>query len=676
MITSHSQIFCTSAQQPLERQLTGVEVFAPKEAHCNYCWASLEVYKTTDIRTVWTLKGPRQIREKWMRCSNESCSTREGNRESCNTSSAIVKSNELTKIAWPNMQYGIDVVLEVGQLYMRNRWNGKRICQELNRNYGLAISVSTVYRYITLYEALNKAIQIEHNDSIAKRIQEQLLFIIIVDAIQLKGRTRLYRAIDYLSGYCLGTLLMPEGGKASIKQWLENIIHMYGRPDYIISDGEENLHQPLEGGEPIPHGDCWWHVLHNIYDELLNAWRGKARRFLQKHRYRKHFNIIRLELVGQVLSPGPKHGQAVKALLDLFLSSPPGRRDFSEPMGELLDQFKEATILINKWDRVLKAQHEYTGEFPAQLEELFGLKQQFTWEERRNWYEQPFFHKDPFFQAFRKIHSLLNTIVHDKQFLSLVKEYRSLSKEFLYLRTWLDETQLFQWENLLQQEAKLQIQLPPHIRKCIASKITRTRKFLSSIHNSYRTWQRHQPKPDLSFNQQACSLLDGIIARWKYYGKKNRCYRRAANILERYYTRLLTFLEHPLIPATNQAIETDNGLLKQIWRQSSGCQDKAYMLDYHGDGLSATRNCHANLSSKSPLDLLGFSSETITEWYYTCSYSTIQIVQASFEKTREPRRQRLRIRRQGLVNILTWTTDAWLIWILDQVRLCAVSIQK
>jgi len=676
MIASHSQTFCTSAQQPLERQLTGVEVFAPKETLCNYCWAPLEVYKTTDIRTVWTLEGSRQIRDKWLRCSNENCSTREGNEKSGNNSSTIVKSRELEKIVWPNMQYGIDVVLEVGQLYMRNRWNGKKIRQELSRIYGLNISVSTVYRYITLYEALNKAIQIEHNDSIAKRLRDQFIFIIIIDAIQLKGRTRLYRAIDYFSCYCLGTLLVPEGGKASIKQWLGNIINTYGRPDYIISDGEGNLHQPLEGAETIPHGDCWWHVLHNIYDELLKGWRGKAQRFLQKHHYRKNFNIIRLELVDQVCSSGTKHGQAIKAILDLFLSSTPGRKDFSEPMGELLDQFKEATILINKWDRVLKAQHGYDGKFPTQLEELFVLKQQFTWEERRNWYEQPFFQKDPFFQAFRRIHSFLNTIVHDKQFLSLVKEYCSLNKEFLYLRTWLDETQLFQWEDLLQQEENLQIQLPSHIKKCIASKITRTRKFLSSIHNSYRTWQRHQPKPDLSFTQQARSLLDGIIARWKHYGKKKRCYHRAASILERYYSNLLIFLEHPLIPATNQAIETDNGLLKQIWRQSSGCQDKPYTLDYHGDGLSATRNCHANLSTKSPLELLGFSVENITDWYYSCSYSTIRTVQASYEKAREPRRQRLRIRRQGLVNLLAWTTDAWLIWVLDQVRLYTASIQQ
>lgn len=648
-------------------QYPEITVFKPKVEQCKYCLAPLVLYKTTEVRKVNTLTGSRLFKERLLRCSNETCITRAGKGNTGNMVQGVVRNPEISTYVWPGMQYGIDVILEIGQLYVQNHWNGKKIQQELAKQFQLDIPLSTIYRFISLYEALNKAVQIEHYTEIAERLQNQLIFILIVDATQYHGKTLLYRAIDYLSGYCLGTLLVPEGGKQEIKTWLESLIKTYGAPDYIISDGEENLHQPFVGAEEVTHGDCWWHVLHNVYMELVKECRGKAQRLLQKHRYRQRLLQIRKSLLGQIQSPEHSHGQAVKTILDLFLAKVPKRNDFMDPLAELLERFKEGLTLLNKWHRLLKVQLPAEGDIPAQLHELRELKKQFSREDRHKWYEQPFFQTDPFFQAFCEIHSLFKAITQDKQFQSLRKEYRAINKEFILLRTWLGEAQLQQWEVLLNQEVTGQVQLPGHVKTRVTGQVTRIRKWLTSLHKSYRTWYRVKTNRNLSFPDKARSLLNKLITRWKTYGKKKSNYCRATKILIRYYERLVVFLEHPLIPATNQAIETDHCLLKQIWRQSSGCQDKPYTLEYHGDGLSATRNCHGHTNDMSPLEKLGFLRAEITLWYYHCPYSTVQSVKDDYEIIRDSRRQRLRIRRQGLAKILDWSSNAWLDWLLDEI---------
>lgn len=673
MFDIRSTTMYTPAQYSLENEIPEPEVFEPKKDQCNYCLAPLEFYKTTELRTVWTLTGPRRFKEKQLRCSNDKCKTRAEKGNANPEFPTIVKNPEINMIVWPGMQYGIDVILEIGRLYVQNHWNGTKIQQELAEKFQLDISLATVYRFVSLYEALNKAIQIEHREEVADRLQSQLVFILIVDATQYQGKTLLYRAIDYLSGYCFGTLLIPESGKKEIKNWLESIIDTYGTPDYIVSDAEPNLHQPLVNAKEVPHGDCWWHVLHNVYMELVNSWHGKTQRLLQKHQYRRRLLQIRKQLLGQTQTSENLHGQAVKAILDLFLAKESKRKDFINPLGDLLERFKEGMTLLNKWDRLLKVQLPCEGEIPPQLQELRDLKGEFSREERRNWYVQPFFQGDPFFQAFREIHTLFKAITQDKQFRSLRKEYQAINKEIFLLRTWLDETQLQQWEELLRQEVAGQVQLPAHVKKRVVQNIMRNRKWLTSLYKSHRTWHRIKVKSDLPFDQKARLLLNGLIDRWKTYGKKKPSYNRAVKIIERQYHNLLVFLEHPLIPATNQAIETDHSLLKQIWRQSSGCQDKPYTLDYHGDGLSATRNCHTRLNKESPLEKLGFHQSQIIQWYYQCPYSLIQVVKDSYETIRESRRQRLRIRRQGLAHILAWTSDAWLDWLLSEINLYLAS---
>lgn len=668
MFVARSTNWNSSVQSSLENKFPTREVFEPKDVQCRHCSAPLKTYKTTEERTVWTLAGPRRFKEKQLRCTNDSCPTRQSITSGFSKGPRPITNPDINTIVWPHMQYGIDVVLEVGRLYIHNRWKGKRIQQKLQQKYQLDISLATIYRLIDLYEALNKAVQVEHQELIALRLQAQPIFVLLVDATQYQAGIRLYRAIDYLSGYCLGTLVISEGGKQEIKNWYQTLIHSYGAPDYIISDGEDSLHQPLADGVEVPHGDCWWHVLKNIRAELLKDWRLQTKRFLQKHRYRHNFNQIRQQLLSDATAATSPPGQALLAFLDFFVARWTKQSDFSEPMWEILLQFKEAIILLNKWDNLIKCQFPARGEVSPHLHELKALRQHFSLAIRQKWYEQPFIQHDPCFQAFQSINTLMNQITHDKQLRQLVKAYQRIDKEFSHLRTWLAETRIRQWEEMLECTTPSQIQIPTSLKTRIVANHTRTQQFLASLPKHHRIWYGRKIYPDLSLAQQAQLILDGLLTRWQKFGKTNLRYRRAVSMLKRHYPNLLVFLEHPLIPVTNQAIETDHGLLKQIWRQSSGCQDKPYTLEYHGDGLSATRNCQGTSENPSPLELLGFSKSEITNWYINCPFSVIQTVKANYERIREPRRQRLRIRRQGLTQVMAWTNQVWLDWILVRVK--------
>ena len=85
------------------------------------------------------------------------------------------------------MTYGLDVVIAIGKRAKGSPKPLKRIVKEVNKEYGLAISLRTGYRYRDLYAALCDGTMHDRAAEIAAALKKQHAIIWLVDATQMAG---------------------------------------------------------------------------------------------------------------------------------------------------------------------------------------------------------------------------------------------------------------------------------------------------------------------------------------------------------------------------------------------------------------------------------------------------------------------------------------------------------
>jgi len=70
--------------------------------------------------------------------------------------------------------------------------------------------------------------------------------------------------VIFLSGLCLGTLLLPTANKKQIRKWLEELDQQFEKFDYLVSDAEVVLHSQRSKFISILYQNCWYYVLDKI----------------------------------------------------------------------------------------------------------------------------------------------------------------------------------------------------------------------------------------------------------------------------------------------------------------------------------------------------------------------------------------------------------------------------
>ncbi len=172
--------------------------YRPIEHECPECHRTLREVMTLTRRTVITLQGVIKLTHAGYRCPDEQC---EGHRRT-------YRSMEADALALPGMTYGLDIVLLVGRLRLREHQTVDEIHQEvLKRLEPLGVKIARreiLYlfeAYCTLLRAASEAkddqpwlLQVEKNGGI----------IVSVDGIQPeKGNETVYLVRDALTGRLL-----------------------------------------------------------------------------------------------------------------------------------------------------------------------------------------------------------------------------------------------------------------------------------------------------------------------------------------------------------------------------------------------------------------------------------------------------------------------------------------
>ena len=633
-----------ASQQTVPRK----EVFRPEITHCPLCQTVPWVYKTIPDRKVITLGGVKQIDEIQTYCPNPECPGRGGNQQAGSERSFIFTSQKLREWIFPHMRYGLDVILEVGRRFKSDPKPGRDIQTEILRDYGLWIPLATLYRHKDRYEALCKGVIAEHREEISEKLRSQPIFLIIYDATEQNGSQKLYRAIDFLSGFCLGTCLTAEKDKDQLLRWRRSLYNTYGIPDYIVSDREDALQADRTKEPVVPHQICWSHVLLDIWEVFFETWRQRATKFLQKTGYRAQMRAIQSKLD---IFPGERETiiqPAVRRLLQVFIPRVPGRSNFKEPVQHRLKALQEALSLVHSWTDALKGVKRSDYQDEALFKEYRQLQTQLSPAEWTHFVTHVLPTQDAAVRALYELQSLLETINASKDLKKLLTEFKLLEDEFNTLRSWLLEAKIRRNQASGWLEKEPTTPAENRLHKLITRQTVKDQKILESIPKSLHAWQWKHGEPDIPLQDQAKLTLQRLLTRWLKKDIYKKRFHQAANKIARYFDDLLIFLCHVAIPVTNQVIETDNGRLKSLWRRSSGGQDRAYFVDYHGESDSSTLNFHPDKYKASPLELLGFARHQLERWLTTCPYERYLEARQTMETSRQPRRDLLRASRQSL----------------------------
>lgn len=284
--------------------------YRPAERECPFCHRTLREALTLTKRTVITLQAVIKLTHAGYRCPEKQCPGHQ----------RTYRSAEADALALPHMTYGLDIVLLVGRLRLREHRTVDEAHQELLRRLdplGVRIARREILylfeAYCTLLKASSEAkddqawlVQVEKNGGI----------IVSVDGIQPeKGNETVYLVRDALTGRVLVAENVMMADTAAMKKLLAPVVALDVKVLGTITDAQESEVLAVEQLWPkVPHQVCQFHVLRDASKPAFEADR-KIKTALRKSMQPK-IRAVRQQLKRDILTAEPAEAEQLAVLDD------------------------------------------------------------------------------------------------------------------------------------------------------------------------------------------------------------------------------------------------------------------------------------------------------------------------------------------------------------------------
>ena len=185
--------------------------------------------------------------------------------------------------ALPAQEFGLDVVLRVGQL----RYREHRSCTEIHallEQEGVSLALRTTQNLLAQYDLL-LSLALETLPQRAAQLAAQGRVILAVDGLQPDvGHEVLWVVRDALSGTILCARSLLSSASAELRALLEDVVAALPVPVVaVLSDGQHSLHNAVAQALPdVPHQLCQFHYLREAARPIWEADRH-AKKELKKH---------------------------------------------------------------------------------------------------------------------------------------------------------------------------------------------------------------------------------------------------------------------------------------------------------------------------------------------------------------------------------------------------------
>src|SRR5947209_13872503 len=241
--------------------------YRPEQSHCPVCQRQLRRAVTLTERTVITLEEVIKLVHAGYRCPDPQCAG----------SQRTYRSVKADALALPWFTYGLDIVLLVGQLRLREHQTVDEIHQELLKRLeplGVKIARREILYLFEAYCTLLRASS-EAKDDVEwlAQVEKNGGIIVSVDGIQPeKGNETVYLVRDALTGRVLAAENVTSSETAVMKALLASVMALGVKVLGTITDAQESELKAVEELWPqVPHQVCQFHALRDAAQPAFEA---------------------------------------------------------------------------------------------------------------------------------------------------------------------------------------------------------------------------------------------------------------------------------------------------------------------------------------------------------------------------------------------------------------------
>ena len=232
-------------------------ILRPEISHCLECQSKLHRCVTISDRIIVTLKQVIRLVHCGYRCPHPQCPGR----------NKLYRSAEADALALAGFTFGLDIVLLVGHLRLKEHQTVDEIHQSLSQQ--LAPLQQTISRreILFLFEAytalLRAGTEVSHDEAWKEQVRKNKGILLSIDGIQPDaGNETIYLLRDVLTGRILHAENTTESTKERLKQILAPVVALDLPVIGVISDAQPTELQAVADLWPnIPPQICQFHAI-------------------------------------------------------------------------------------------------------------------------------------------------------------------------------------------------------------------------------------------------------------------------------------------------------------------------------------------------------------------------------------------------------------------------------
>src|SRR5437016_4176898 len=284
--------------------------YRPVEHECLECHRTLREAVAVSRRTVITLAGVIKLNHAGYRCPDPQCVGHQ----------RTYRSVEADALALPRMTYGLDIVLLVGRLHLREHRTVDEIHQEvLTRLEPLGVKIARreiLYLFEAYCTLLRAASLLKDDQEWLAQVKKNGGIIVSVDGIQPeKGNETVYLVRDALTGRVLVAENVLSSETAVMKEILKPVVALGVKVLGTITDAQESELLAVEELWPdVPHQVCQFHVLRDASKTAFEA--DKALKTAMRKRLQPKVREVRKQIKKSLLTASPQEADQLAVLAD------------------------------------------------------------------------------------------------------------------------------------------------------------------------------------------------------------------------------------------------------------------------------------------------------------------------------------------------------------------------
>ena len=291
--------------------------YRPVEHECLSCHRTLREAVAVSRRTVITLAGVIKLNHAGYRFPDPQCVGHQ----------RTYRSVEADALAPPHFTYGLDIVLLVGRLRLREHQTVDEIHQELlTRLSPLGVKIARreiLYLFEAYCTLLRASSEAKDDQEWLAQVKKNGGIIVSVDGIQPeKGNETVYLVRDALTGRVLATENVTSSETAVIKALLAPVVALGVERKVkvlgTITDAQESERLSVQELWPqVPHQVCQFHALRDASQSAFEA--DKAVKTAMRKHLQPKVRAVRKQLKKQIPKSSPKEAEQL-AVLDEYAS--------------------------------------------------------------------------------------------------------------------------------------------------------------------------------------------------------------------------------------------------------------------------------------------------------------------------------------------------------------------